>query len=164
MVVRAGHRTRHDESVPADTDLSWQLRVQLAGAGTSDWVTTDAHLRFLDDDASAVTYHGTWHGAAYPGYAGGLVRWSDHVGDRVRVTFTGSGIAWLGPVGATRGRASVSLDGTDLGTVDLASHGFEPRWVIYAADTRPGGRHTLEIRVDGGGRPVAVDGFVVLVP
>jgi hypothetical protein len=164
VLVNDGERTRHDEYAPTSTDLSWRLRVSRRGHGTSDWATTAARLSHFEDGASGIRYDGPWGRAHSAGYTGNGVRWSATRGASLTVDFTGSSIAWLGPIGPTRGRARVILDGNDLGTVDLRAAAFHPRWVIFTGDAGGSGAHTLEVRVADGSGPVAVDSFVVLRP
>jgi hypothetical protein len=164
VLVDDGERTRHDEYVPTGSDLSWRLRVSRRGHGTSDWVTTDARLARSEEDAAGIRYDGRWSQAQSAGYTGRGVRWSSTRGSTVTVDFTGSGIAWLGPIGPTRGRATMTLDGKDVGGADLRTSTFHARWVIFTADAGGSGTHTLQIRVADGSGPVAVDSFVVLRP
>ena len=49
----------------------------------------------------------------------GATRWSSRAGSTATLTFRGTGIAWVAPVGPTRGRAAVSIDGVVVATIDL---------------------------------------------
>jgi len=101
--------------------------------------------------------------AAHPDYQGDRAHWSASDGATATLDFDGVAIAWLGPVGATRGSAIVRLDGKRIGTVDLRSSSFSARQVVFVAEAATAGVHRLQIEVRGSGtRTVAIDGFVVM--
>jgi len=163
--VDADERTAFTDLAPSRTDLRYRVRVSVRGAGTSDWADTDARLRWIADGSDAVAYGGRWNTAEHPDYQGGSARWSGSRGATATVEFDGREIAWLGPVGTTRGRAQVWLDGQALDTVALTAPSFDARRVLYVARATTSGRHRLEIEVVGtSGRVVAIDGFIVLGP
>jgi hypothetical protein len=113
--------------------------------------------------SATIDYSGSWHGARHGGYAGGAVRYATAPGATASITFTGSRIAWYGPVGPTRGKARVSIDGVAVKTVDLRRASFDPSTTLYSVSWATAGRHTLEIEVlsTPGHRLVAVDQLVV---
>jgi hypothetical protein len=117
---------------------------------------------FQETDA-AVVYTGAWREAPYRGYAGGSARWTNRIGATATFTFTGRTVAWFGPSGPTRGRASVFVDGQLIKTVDLYARHFRPRTRLFATEFAEAGPHTLGIEVLATrGRPtVAVDQFIV---
>ncbi len=110
-----------------------------------------------------VTYRGRWGNAQYPGYLGGNVTWSTAPGATARLTFTGTSVSWIGPLGATRGRALVMIDGRPAATVNLWRSGFVSRAVLFKRTFRSRGHHTLTIKVlsSPGHQNVSIDGFVV---
>jgi hypothetical protein len=115
---------------------------------------------------TAGTYTGTgWVTAGATAYIGSSAKASKSSTGRVTFAFRGTSVAWIGPVGPTRGRALVYLDGVLVKTVDLYKSTFVARRVLYAAKVASG-NHTLTIRVAGTiGRPwVAIDAFAVLTP
>ncbi|HEY0443322.1 MAG TPA: hypothetical protein VGC90_03780, partial [Candidatus Limnocylindrales bacterium] len=73
--------------------------------------------------------------------------------------FVGTGFRWMGPVGPTRGRAEVLVDGVVVARIDLFSRGFIARKSLFSKSWSTAGAHTLVIRVVGtAGRPmVAID-------
>ena len=80
-----------------------------------------------------------------------------------RSVFTGRSIALVGPVGPTRGRAAVYVDGARIRVVDLRAGTFHPRQVLFKTHWRSSGTHKVELVVLGTkGRPhVAVDRIVI---
>jgi hypothetical protein len=70
-------------------------------------------------------------------------------------------VAWVGPVGATRGKARIWIDGFAVGVVDLQRASFKPRVTLFTKAWTQVGSHVLGIEVLGSGRPVAIDEFVI---
>jgi len=110
-----------------------------------------------------VAYGGTWRDAGSAGYIGGNAAWSTTPGASATLTFTGSSVTWIGPMGPTRGRAQVSIDGHAVATINLWRSGFVPQVALFGKSFRTVGRHTLTIKVlSSPGHPfVAIDAFVV---
>jgi hypothetical protein len=114
------------------------------------------------DSSSAIAWGGTWSSAGYPRYAGGTVRYATSAGARATLAFSGKAISWIGPVGPTRGRARVYVDGKLVGTIDLHASRFAARRTLYSTSWSTSGAHTLRILVASAGRPVAIDELVVI--
>jgi hypothetical protein len=68
-------------------------------------------------------------------------------------------VSWVGPMGPTRGRARIYVDGTLVGIVDLRASGFSARRTLFSKSWSTSGAHTLTIRVAAASaRPVvAID-------
>lgn len=113
--------------------------------------------------SSTIDYTGTWKAARHGGYTGGAVRYATGDGATATITFTGSRIAWYGPVGPTRGKARVYIDGVAVRTVNLQRGGFEASTILYSVTWKAPGRHTFAIEVieTKGRRLVAIDELVV---
>jgi hypothetical protein len=116
------------------------------------------------DSSPAIRWGGAWSSASYPRYAGGTVRYATSAGASATLAFTGKAISWIGPVGPTRGRARVYVDGKLVGTIDLRASRFAARRTLYATSWSTPGAHTLRIQVlVAAGRPVvAIDELVVV--
>lgn len=141
--VRAVDRAGRVSAWAAGSDTALARRQQGAGRyGGSGWLTAGAAV-----------------------YLGGSAKASRSARAGVTFAFSGTSVAWIGPVGPTRGRASVYLDGTLVTTVNLYRSSFQARQVLFATHVAAGS-HTLTIRVAGtAGHPwVAVDAFAVLTP
>jgi hypothetical protein len=123
----------------------------------------EAAARHYSERSSTITYAGSWRVAGYPGYAGGSVRYATSAGDTASFAFTGSRIAWYGPVGPTRGKARIILDGVAQRTVDLNRSSFRPRVALYSHSWKVAGRHSvvIEVLATRGHRLVAIDELVV---
>ena len=77
------------------------------------------------------------------------------------MTFSGRGVAIIAPVGPTRGRATVYVDGVYRGTVNFRASAGASRRVMFSTAWTTAGTHTIELRVGTTGR-VDLDGFVIL--
>jgi hypothetical protein len=115
----------------------------------------------IGQSASAIAYAGGWSIARLGAYTGGQVKYSVRDGATATVTFSGRSISWIGPLGPTRGRARILVDGVAIGTVDLHRSSFRARATLFHKGWAVAGQHTLTIKVIGSGRPVAIDEFVV---
>jgi hyaluronate lyase len=120
-------------------------------------------IRFRSEHSGSITYRGGWGNAAGSGYAGGNVTWSTSPGATATIRFTGTSVKWIGPLGPTRGRAQVVVDGRAITTVSLWRSTFVPQAVLFRRTWRTARSHTLTIRVlSSPGHPyVAIDGFTI---
>jgi hypothetical protein len=116
------------------------------------------------ETSSKITYGGTWRIAGFKDYAGGSAKYSTKAGATASFAFSGSKVVWYGPVGPTRGKARVLVDGTYLKTVNLYASSFTARKAVFSKSWSAAGAHTLVIEVVGtAGHPyVAIDGFTVI--
>jgi hypothetical protein len=130
-------------------------------AGYADPVA--AAVAMTDDGSKSIAYSGSWRVARYGAYLGGRAHYAEAAGASASFTFNGRGIAWIGPLGPTRGRAQVLIDGSAVGTVDLRRAHFAAQATIFSTTWTTTGKHTIAIRVlRAPGRPVvAVDAFAV---
>ena len=122
------------------------------------WETTT-----IQENSKRLTYTGRWARADHDAYLGDHVRFSDARGSKVSLSFTGTGITWVGPVGPTRGRADVYLDGRKIKTVNTYAARFRPTRVLFRLTFDAMEKHRLSIKVVGtAGHPtVAIDALVV---
>jgi hypothetical protein len=120
-------------------------------------------LQRYSERSSSIDWSGTWKPARHGGYAGGAVRYATTEGATASITFTGSRIAWYGPVGPTRGKARILIDGKAVKVVNLQRGRFEASTILYSVSWKSAGRHTFEIEVIGtpGHKPVAIDELVI---
>ena len=130
------------------------------------WKTVGPRLGASVSDASAlITWKGTWSAVKLKTYLGRTAHWTKAKNATATLRFKGTNVAWVGPMGPTRGKANVYLDGKLVATVDLKSSTFRPRRVVYAASVK-NGTHTLVIKALGttGRRTVAIDAIYVVAP
>jgi hypothetical protein len=124
----------------------------------SSWITSDD--RRVAETSGAITYRLAWSTARYSAYSGHQVRYATRTGASATIAFTGTGIAWMGPVGPTRGTARVYIDGKAVASVDLRRSVFVARKLLFSK-ALPAGPHTFRIVVTSSGRPVAIDNLII---
>ena len=126
---------------------------------TGSWI--DAKDTRIGETSAAIVYRSTWKTAQYSAYSGRQVKYSTRSGASASMSFTGTGIAWMGPVGPTRGTARVYVDGKYVTTVNLRRSTFKARVLLFSKKFSSSGAHTFKILVTSSGRPVAIDNLVV---
>jgi hypothetical protein len=117
----------------------------------------------VSDASSAVRYSSTWDSASLSSYIGGEVRYT-RTTSSATLRFSGRSVAWVGPVGPTRGSAKVYVDGAYVATVSSYASSFSARHVLFAYRAASSGTHSLTIKAIGPtAHPiVAVDWFPTL--
>jgi len=137
-------------------------------ASTGQSVSIDAFAsgtKLVSESDPGITYD-AWNATASSHALGGSYRSSTVSSAMVSVTFTGTAVDWITCKGPGFGKASVILDGTSMGTVDLykATQAWQAALSYGPVDA---GSHTLIIQVLGtkdaasNGTKVCVDGFTI---
>ena len=141
-----------------------RLYAKAGGKTSQPAAAPNAEVKRYSETSGLVAYSGRWRTARHHGYAGDKVRYATKAGATATITFTGRKISWFGPLGPTRGKAKVYVDGKFVKTVDLRRGSFDARAVLFRRTFATAGKHTLTIEVVGTrGRPmVAIDGFTVV--
>lgn len=142
---------------------SYVTRVMAIFGGVETGKPSVEAARHYSERSSTIDYSGSWHVARAASYAGGRVSYASNPGARASIAFTGSRIAWYGPVGPTRGKARIVVDGKIAKTVDLERPSFRPRALLFSRSWTTPGRHSLAIEVlsTRGHKLVAIDELVV---
>jgi hypothetical protein len=117
--------------------------------------------RRIQESNAGIAYAGRWDSARYGGYSDGRVRYSERNGATATYTLYAKSVAWIGPVGSTRGKARVLVDGVSMGVIDLRRSTFHPQVVLFKKSWASVGNHVIKITVIGSGRPVAIDQFII---
>ena len=146
------------------------VTVTITGAKNASSVGTEVGIDSFSSggastpDSDPSIKYDAWVGTASAHALGGSYRSSAAKSATLTLSFTGTEIDWITSKGPAFGRASVSIDGTAMGTVDLyrASQTWQAT-IAYAGLSA--GPHTLVIRVlaqkaaASKGTKVVVDGF-----
>ena len=137
------------------------------GSGTQllkTWRSTSS-VSVYQEGSKAVSYGGRWFTAYYPDYLGGKVRSTNARGASASLRFRGAAVSWIGPVGPTRGKARVYIDGKLVKTVNTYSPRFRPTRVLFQQSWSTNGTHRIKVVSSGtSGHPtVAIDAFAVKV-
>lgn len=152
--------------MPAGATFRFRVRAIDRTGAVGEWSSSQAfRATALSDSSSAIRWSGRWAFASHSGYLGRRVHWTKSRAATATIEFSGTSIGWAGPVGPTRGKARVLIDGRAVATVELRRATFRARDMVFARNLGAG-RHTLRIQVLGtSGRPtVAIDGLYVLNP
>jgi hypothetical protein len=97
-----------------------------------------------------LVYKGQWYGnASAPLASGGSFRFVNASGTSVTIRFTGTYIAWITKKSPYYGKARLTLDGVDLGTVDLYSAKEVWQQKVWSRTFASSGTHTLVISWTG---------------
>ena len=117
----------------------------------------------VNDTDASIAYTGTWTYGANRG-AGDYdndVHWTATNGDSATITFTGTGIDYLGPMESADGTANVILDGTQVGTTQATNSGpYTPQQLLYQVRGLTPGQHTLKL-VKTSGSYIQIDAFQI---
>lgn len=118
--------------------------------------------RFQETHA-AVAYGAGWIlGNRDKAYSEGATAESITAGAQATISFTGSGIRWIGARGPQTGIARVFLDGSLVEEIDLYSPGEGPQHAVYTAENLAAGTHTLTIQVLGRSNIASTDVWILL--
>lgn len=126
-------------------------------------VSPQAALTVFDETSTAIHFSSGWGDAEFAAYNGGQVRYAVAPDTTVWFSFRGRSIAWIGPMGPTRGQARVYVDGVLIETVDVYAARFRPRAELFSKSFDRVGNHTIRIEVVGtpGRAMIALDEFDV---
>jgi hypothetical protein len=115
------------------------------------------------ESSARIAYRGRWTRTSYSGYLGGRAKWSKERNASATFTFTGTGISWIGPIGPTRGKARIYVNGRYLKTISAYSSRFHAQHVLFSANYGTQRQRTFKIVVlSTSGHPtVAIDALVV---
>jgi hypothetical protein len=97
--------------------------------------------------AAGLAYSGTWKTATSTSFLGGSTRYSTTAGAKFSYTFTGRAVAFISTMAATRGKASIWIDGTYVTFVDLYSATTKYRQIVWQTSWLSAGPHKMEIKV-----------------
>ncbi len=122
----------------------------------------------LQESDSAVVQVGDWFPNEMAVHSGGAAILAMDQGSEVRLSFTGTGVHWIGYRDEWSGIARIYVDGVLAGTVDTYASPAEAQATLFSMEGLAAGDHTLEIRVTGersgasGGAWVWVDAFEIV--
>ena len=140
----------------------------VAAAGKSgrtllaEW-SAGSRVSVVQQSSGSVSYRGTWRTASHAGYMDGMARATRARSAKASLRFTGAAIAWVGPVGPSRGKARVYIDGRLVTTVNTWASSFRASRVLFTKSWATAGTHRITIVANGtAGHPtVALDAFLV---
>ena len=126
------------------TSLSGSLVVVIAAFLTLAQ-SAAANVTRIEQDNPGVVYSGNWYTNSSTGHSGGVAALTNTRGARATITFTGTGISWVGVKDGWSGLANVYLDGK-MEVIDTWGTG-QYQQALFTARGLTGGAHTLSIEV-----------------
>jgi hypothetical protein len=153
-------------TLPSATNDRFRVRAVDRSGRVGAWVYSSiVRASSISDGSSMLQWSGSWAKVGSSSYLGGYLHATSHDGPSTTIAFSGSSIAWVGPVGPTRGKAKVSIDGAYVATIDAYRSSYVARRMLFARNLADGS-HTLTITALGtSGHPtVAIDNVYLLNP
>ncbi|MFB4166106.1 CotH kinase family protein [Alteribacillus sp. JSM 102045] len=131
----------------------------------NDEVTAMVRLEIVDpadeeqvynEDHPAVKYEGSWQESTNEDHHEGTALFSETTGDKIEITFEGTGIRWFGYEGVTQGIAEIEVDGEKT---EVDTFAEEPAFntELYSIEGLEDDMHTLTITVTGDTQEDAVN-------
>ncbi len=174
---RSDHHLRNRFSIVAMAFVLVGLLLPIAGvAGVADVAASTSPARTLlatwsaqskvavyQESSRKITYRGKWASVRYASYLGGKAKAARAGNAKATLKFRGAAVAWVGPVGPTRGKAKVYIDGKLVKTVNTWASKFRPGRVLFQKSWTTTGAHSISIVTLGTRRhpTVAIDAFLV---
>ena len=117
----------------------------------------------VNDTAASITYDSTWTYSSNRGSGDydNDVHYTSTNGGTATITFTGTGIDYIGPMESEDGTANVIVDGVQVGTTKASYSGsYTAQQYLYQVRGLTPGTHTLKL-VKTGGTYVQIDAFQI---
>ena len=170
-LAATGHRLRRSVLLGVVALILVSLVMPFSGAAAvvkpgrtllAEWSAV-SRVSVVQQSSRSISYRGTWRTAYSSGYMDGKARSTNARSAKASLQFTGTAIAWVGPVGPSRGKARVYVDGKLVTTVNTWASTFGPSRVLFTRSWPIVGTHRISIVANGtAGHPtVALDAFLV---
>ncbi|TMI73962.1 MAG: peptidase S8 [Bacillati bacterium ANGP1] len=109
----------------------------------------------VEDNDPSITYTSNWVSGSDPRASGGGYTEASAAGERATLTFTGTGVTWIGFRYSFGGIARVYVDGVFAAEVDAYAATEPEQAEIFSSAGLAPGTHTLAIEVTGTHNPLA---------
>ena len=141
------------------TSYRFQVRAQDTVGNWSPWAEAVAPTRIfvIDDRSSSIRYSGSWSRKTNTYAVNKTLTGSKLPGSRATMTFTGRGIAVVGPRSAYRGKMDLYIDGVFVKTLNMHATPSGSRRVVFARGWGTVGTHTIRLRIRSGSTYPLVD-------
>ena len=118
----------------------------VVAVGASFCLAQTGSITRIEENDASIAYSGLWFRTANTLYSGGSAMITNDEGARAVVTFTGTGISWIGLADEWSGPADVVIDGRPL-TVNSSSDVTRWQVVLFTVNGLANGPHKLSIEV-----------------
>jgi stage II sporulation protein D len=102
-----------------------------------------------DDDDAMLTWVGPWSIDESTSYSGDSAHESSTKGSKLIVTFSGTAVRIIGDKSASGGKATVHIDGKNVGTIDTYAAKTDHIATLMTRESLKSGTHTLVLEVTG---------------
>ena len=143
--VRTGDATRVDDEIPIDTAVDYRVRPADAGDATPWSTVDDLTVDRVEATTRTVELDGSWSRAAAPAYSSGSALSTDQAEASLTWRGTARSLIVVGPIGPTRGRMVIDVDGERAEVVELYARAFTARVILFAVHWNDGGEHEVRI-------------------
>jgi hypothetical protein len=160
----SGSETMAVRMVPLSHSHRFRIRARDAAGNWSPWAEgPPLRLGIVQDGASGMHYSLGWYRYDSIYASGGTTRYTTRRYASVKLTMTARILSIVAPVGPTRGRADVYVNGVYQATITLYSKVSAGRRIVWTKTFDVDGAKTIEIRALGTyGRPrVDVDAILI---
>jgi hypothetical protein len=139
------------------------LVASVLAVGMSSPILADAQFRLQEAVAAAIVYSGAWtEGSTVRAWSGGTAAFAWSGDATVTLTFSGTGVSWIGFRGPQTGIARVRVDGVQEAEVDTFAAAEELQAVLFTRTGLAPGPHTLTVEVTGTMNPASSNPIVVV--
>jgi hypothetical protein len=129
----------------------------------------DARARIEDADASVAytadwrqnNFDKAWSGAS-PNTGTGSVALSRTAGGQATLTFSGTGVSWIGAREPWTGIAQIQVDGAGLAQVDTYAPTEQVQAVLYSVTGLTDGSHTMTVAPTGQHNAASIDSLIIV--
>src|SRR5437773_7172561 len=129
--------------------------------GAASAAVAHAQTRVEETALATTVYTGGWFQShSERPWSGGTAALSNAALSRATLTFSGTGVSWLGLRGPQAGVAKVYLDGAYQVDVDCYASTETVRAVLFTRSGLTAGAHTLTIEATGTRNTAATDAFI----
>jgi len=151
-----------DRLMELKTDYGFRVRATDDSGNVGDWTVIPRRMGIRESNRPSIQYSSSgWTTVVRSSASGGSLRTSHGVGAFAGVTFYGTGVAWVAPVGPGKGKATVIVDGHGPGiTVNLHAATLGTKRIVFASAAMDPGTHTFTITVKIG--TVDLDAILIL--
>jgi len=141
-------QTAAGSATSTSTTLRGSTTASSAGAASSTTMSTAKANRYEQDDPHLV-YSGSWKTPLHSSASGGSFTYTNSKGAKVTITFEGTHLALIVKKSPKYGKASVTLDGKNLGTIDLYNADAKYQQKAWGTGQLKPGTHTVVIAWTG---------------
>jgi len=151
-----------DRLMELKTDYGFRVRATDDSGNVGDWTAIRRRVGIRESNKPSIIYSGLgWTTLVRSSASGGSLRTSSTIGAFAGVTFFGTGVAWVAPIGPGKGKATVIVDGHGPGvTVNLHAMTLGTKRLVFVSDAMTPGQHTFTIKVKSG--TVDLDAILIL--